>query len=317
MGLLGFKSADARAKKGNRTPASREINGGAFVGQNLSGHDLANRTVRDSNFDHSILSGADLERSTFIRCTFNATTLTRAKLRRATFENCQFNRAMLNNADAQQTQFATSSTISYDSVADGQPEFDSSGTTFAHAVLSGSNFTGAALAHAILHDVEAQQVNFRDANLEGASFDRCSIGGSFFTGARLDGADFSLCENARKILPATALPVVEFYKRMDQDALNSRIAAHERWLLSNGREGERLVLRVIDLTRNKVDGRDLSGADLRTCKLDRVCYRNSRFVHADLRGSSLDGTIFRACDLRGARLDAKSIVKVRLQDSRL
>jgi uncharacterized protein YjbI with pentapeptide repeats len=258
-----------------------------------------------------------MARSTFIGCTFNAAILTKASLRRATFENCQFNRAMLNNADAQQAVFAANAVISYGDIGNGQPELDSPGTTFEHAIFSGSNFTGASLARAILHDVEAQRVNFRDANLEGASFDRCMIAGSFFVGAKLEDADFSLCDHARKVLPPSALDVVNFYKKIDQAALEGRISAHEHWLTTNGREGQRLILLVTDLSRNTVHGRDLSGADLRQCKFDQACFQNSRFVAADLRGSSLNGTIFRACDLRGAKLDTKSILKVRLQDTRL
>ena len=317
MGFLGIKSNGAQAKKGKQAQASRDINGGEFIGQNMTGHDLANRTVRGANFDHSVMAGANLARSTFIGCTFNATILTKASLRCATFENCQFNRAMLDNADAQQAVFAANAVISYGDIGNGQPELDSPGTTFEHAVFSGSNFSGASLAHAILHDVEAQRVNFRDANLQGASFDRCAIAGSYFVGAKLEDADFSLCDNARKILPPSALGVVNFYKKIDQPSLDGRIGAHERWLMTNGREGQRLTLLVTDLTRNTVHGRDLSGADLRQCKFDQACIQNSRFVAADLRGSSMIGTIFRACDLRGAKLDTKSILKVRLQDTRL
>jgi uncharacterized protein YjbI with pentapeptide repeats len=308
MGLFGGRSASAAQdpKKVNRVQASREINGGEFVGQNLTGHDLAGRIVRNVNFDHSILTGADLSQSVFIGCTFNAATLARARLKRAKFENCQFNRVMLDGADAEGTVFCPDA---------GAP--DAAGPAFNHAVLSGANFSGASLNNAILHDVQALKTNFRNAKLRGASFDRCAIGGSLFVGADLTDADFSMCEEARKVLPPAAQGVVNFYKKIDPATLASLIGQHERWLSSGGKDGRRLVLHVTDLARNRLRGRDLSGADLRQCKLDMACFEESRFIAADLRGSSLNGTVFRACDLRGARLDTKSILKVRLQDSRL
>jgi uncharacterized protein YjbI with pentapeptide repeats len=309
MGLLGIKRGATQApKKASRVQAAREMNGGEFVGQNMTGYDLSGRIVRDASFDHSILTGADLARSTFIGCSFNAAMLTKASLKRAKFENCQFNRVMLDGADAEAAFFGTNA---------AQPDLEGAGTAFAHAILSGANFTGASLNNAILHDVQATKTNFCNAKLRGASFDRCAIAGSLFVGADLQGADFSMCDDARKVLPPAVQGVVNFYKKIDPETLARRIGQHERWLVTNGKEGQRLVLHVTDLARNKLRGRDLSGADLRQCKLDMACFEDSRFIAADLRGSSLNGTIFRACDLRGARMDTKSILKVRLQDSRL
>lgn len=307
MGLLGLKRAGAAPPPASTGRASREINGGEFVGQNLTGYDLTNRTVRDANFDHSIMSRADLARSHFVNCTFNAATLSKASLKHARFENCEFNRVMLDGADAELAVFGE--------IAAAAP--DGAGTSFSHAVLAGANFTGATLNRAILSDVEATGTNFRKARLQGAVFDRCVVGGAVFVSADVEGADFSLCDEARKVLPPAALRVVNFYKKIDQATLDALVEAHERWILSSGREGERLVLNVTDFAGHKLRGRNLSGADLRQCKLDRASFQDSLLIAADLRGALLDGTLFRACDLRGAKLDTKSITKVRLQDSRI
>lgn len=318
MGLF----RQSRMPEAQRAPADQartpiEIEGGDFIGRDLSGHDFANKTVRNANFDHSTLDGANLMAANFVGCTFNGASLSKATLRRATFDNCQFNRARVDSADAREAVFVASATISYAEAGDRQPKLDSPGTAFDESIISGSNFAGASLVRAVLNDVKALNVNFRDARLEGAVFDRCEIAGSNFMGAKLQGADFSLCPGARRVLPEPALAVVAFLKSIDQPTLDRHLDAHQRWLASNGRDGQRLVLTVMDLTRKTVRGRDLSGADLRNCRLDEARLHDTRLIATDLRGASLNGTVFRSCDLRGAKLDAKAILKMKLDDSRL
>lgn len=316
MAFLG-KSASSNAKPAPAVAmtTAATINDADFIGKDLTGQDFTRKTFRNVNFDHCVLARANLTRATFVGCTFNAASMPKAIMKAARFEDCEFARAIMDQVDAQQAQFVTGS-ISYDA-GSSQPQLDAPGTTFEHATLSGANFTGASLVRANFGDVEALKTNFRDAKLQRATFDRCSLQGAAFFGAQLDGADFSLCPDARSVLPEAALRVVNFFKRIDAATLETMIAEHERWLKSNGEEGSRLVLRAVDLFRHNLRGRDLSGADFRACRLDQANFQNSRFIAADFRGASLGGTVFRACDLRSARLDSKMITKVRLLDSRL
>jgi uncharacterized protein YjbI with pentapeptide repeats len=320
MQQAGKAAGSVTARPAVKPPAAAlpaTINNVEFVGQDLSGHDFAKKTLRNVNFDHCALVKADLTRATFVGCTFNAAILTRATLKGARFEDCQFSRAALDQVDAQQSAFVTGGTISYDQANNSLPELDSVGTIFEHATLSGANFTGASLVRANFSDVQALKANFRDAKLQRASFDRCTLAGASFFGAQLEGADFSLCADARSVLPESALRVVTFFKRLDAAALESQLSAHQRWIASNGAEGERLLLRAVDLFRHNFRDRDLSGSDFRSCRLDQASFQGCRLIAADFRDASLGGTVFRACDLRGAKIDSKAITKVRLLDSRL
>jgi len=287
-----------------------------FVGQDLSGKSFAAKVLKNVNFDHCALVNVDLSRSTLIDCTFNAATLTKASLKGARFENCQFTRATLDQVQAQQSAFVAGSTISYDA-SSSQPELEAAGTSFSFANLTGANFTGATLVHANFSDVEAPKVNFRDAKLQRASFDRCTLTGANFFGAQLEGADFSLCPEARSVLPESAMRVVTFFKRVAPAQLELMLVEHQQWLATNGAQGQRLVLRSFDLFRHNFRERDLSGADLRFSRMDQASFQSCRLIATDLREASMNGAVFRACDLRGAKLDAKAFGKVRLLDTRL
>lgn len=94
------------------------------------------------------------------------------------------------------------------------------------------------------------------------------------------------------------------------------IAAHRRWLDSNGKVGARAELRDCDLRDCdlggvELSGADLAGADLRGARLDK-----GRFRLTCLRGAHLDGVSARDTSFEGADLDRASFDRARIAGSR-
>jgi len=82
-----------------------------------------------------------------------------------------------------------------------------------------------------------------------------------------------------------------------------RLELHRLWNLTDGREGERLVVpRGADLRGSDLHSANLHGADLRFANLRGSDLRGSDLHFADLRGSDLRGSDLRSANLHGADL---------------
>jgi uncharacterized protein YjbI with pentapeptide repeats len=274
----------------------------------LNGLEIVGRTVRNARFDGASLRNATFERSTFLDCSFVGAVLDGSRLAGAVFENCDFTGAHLVKVDARDAVFRTAQVLNYagrrgDSM-DSEPVVSFDGATIAN-----STFTGARLTRASMHNVRATNVDFRDADLAGAKFEGCTIAGSQFAGAKLDGADFSQTEDAREALPGWARNLVVLLRRPAAMDLVKAIRRHEEWLKTNGGAGERLARRALDISRARLDGRDLSGCSLRDCRLDFASLRNARLITADLRGTSFIKADLTGADLRQALIDPDALTR--------
>ncbi|MEQ8394045.1 pentapeptide repeat-containing protein [Thalassobaculum sp.] len=94
------------------------------------------------------------------------------------------------------------------------------------------------------------------------------------------------------------------------------IAAHRRWIQTNGRAGERAELRDFDLRDMDLTGVELSGADLSGADLRGACLNRSQFRLATMRGVHLDGASINQVHFDGANLDRAVFDRAHVTDSR-
>ena len=100
--------------------------------------------------------------------------------------------------------------------------------------------------------------------------------------------------------PVSPIPV-------DPADLAEALPRHHAWLVSGGKEGQRLSLRERDLRGMDFSRRDLREADFRRANLQEVNFigarlRGADLAHADLRGARLAHAELRETDLGGADL---------------
>jgi uncharacterized protein YjbI with pentapeptide repeats len=281
-------------------------------GKCLDGVNFVDRVITKTRFDGASLRRAILTRAEFRDCSFVGATLDAAILQRTVFENCDFSHATMTNANVQDAVFRATSVLGYNKK---EATIKQAHTSFDGAVLDGSNFNRARLVAARLHNVKATNVDFSHCDLRNSSFDGTSLQDVNFAGARLHDANFAKCPDARSQLPAYAQMIATFVQPISAAKLQAVLSAHQRWLETEGREGERLSLQGYDLSGQNLDGYDFSGTDFRGARLDRASMKRVKLVAADLRNASMSHTNFTGSDLRGALLSDAALKRAVLLEA--
>ena len=95
------------------------------------------------------------------------------------------------------------------------------------------------------------------------------------------------------------------------------VNADEEEGLNPGYVGECGGLRGVELSRQVLEGLDLSGADLHGANLRGTNFKNAILVGAQIRNAHLESADLRGADLRGARLDLSLMVNADLSGANL
>jgi uncharacterized protein YjbI with pentapeptide repeats len=82
-----------------------------------------------------------------------------------------------------------------------------------------------------------------------------------------------------------------------------RLLDHQRWLLSDGRLGRRLVLSGRDYMNHEMSGLDLSWSIIEDASFALSRLRETRFTGAQMRNVDFTGCDLTRADFRGAQLD--------------
>ncbi|HYH39606.1 MAG TPA: pentapeptide repeat-containing protein [Azospirillum sp.] len=262
-----------------------------LTGAKLSGASLCGAKLMGANLSQCDLFGADLEGANLTGANLSA-----ADLRGANLHKAALTAATLRGADLR------AGAIMADGGA-GSRQGGAARLTEAQmdrSILAGANFAGCDLSGADL----------ADADLSGAELTGAVLVGTDLSGATLDGAAF----NGTVIDPATlsrtyipfALPPDAIahpsYAAMDKDAFMEAVAAHERWVESEGREGHRLDLDLVMVPDTDLSGRILSAARIRRCRFPKAKWRKVGLEMADLSYCDLEGGDLSEADLRGTTL---------------
>jgi uncharacterized protein YjbI with pentapeptide repeats len=207
-------------------------------------------------------------------------------------------------------------------------------------------------------DGKPMAVDFSNCSLRGASFGNARLDGADFSGAILRGANFKNAEvkNARftnAVLTGVNLSdlnvppetLADCIRDVAPEAmakageLKTRLESHQRWIATQGSEGQPAVLDGADLRplqqlianrrlgglclRNSIAIElDFSGSELQAAKFDGADLRGANFSKANLRGASFKGTklnhaAFEGADLRALPLSGGANLTVDFTDSTL
>jgi len=186
-----------------------------------------------------------------------------------------------------------------------------------HTVLLNANLTDCDMTGADLTGADAKGANLSgcilvDANLHDVHIDDAKLDGAVIYGAQIDAAKQEQFK-ARGASP-------DLYSRKVD--LPSLLAAHLKWLQTEGKDGTPINVEYADLAGADFSKQDLSSARMRRCKLDGADFSGSRLIFADLSMSELaDAKFDRAdlsgCSLRRANLRRASFVETNLHPAKL
>jgi uncharacterized protein YjbI with pentapeptide repeats len=292
----------------------------------LTGLNLANRTLSEADFTGASLMGASLFGSNLVHASFYCTDLQMcdlrcanlryADMRGASFRGANLSFACMDYADLRvaMMMLVSRGSVSFvdHSVASGEQACGVDFTncsmkkvSFGNAKLDGANFSGALL----------QGANFRGAKLSNANFD----------GAVLAGVNLSELAVPREALRGCITDVTPEAKSKFE-MLRARLEAHHEWVASDGRRGSHGVLDGEDLRplQELVALRPLSaisarnvvavGLNFARCELPAVRFDGADLRDADFSGADLRGASFRGARLSHARFDKADLRSLRLEN---
>ncbi|HEY3918270.1 MAG TPA: pentapeptide repeat-containing protein [Stellaceae bacterium] len=306
-----------------------------FSYRDLSGCDLSKRDLTDTDFTGAFLIGTNLEGTNLTGAVLFASNLSKANLRNAKLVRADLRGAMLRGAnltgadlfDADlrdgliamwqrsgelepvEVEAHPPSSVPPEEERDFHRHVPSSHTDFSDAVLRNTRLVRADLRHATLTGADLGGADLSGADLRGAT-----LRGAVLTDALMENANFIGVDLKGTLddKPAGLLPC-----DLDEP-LPELIARHERWVASNGHEGEQLDLSGFDLrtapslagaelaalkaSDSVFYGLNLAGVGLQAAVLDRADLRACNLRRADLRGASLKGARLTNADLRDCRL---------------
>lgn len=162
--------------------------GVSFEEANLSKAILSKSDFRDAMFRNSDLNGITVDGADFRGSIFPGTRLLNVDFGAADTRNANFHSSLVNCATRlpDKVNYAAMGVIPVESICEGVPQ----NRKFTDVVWHGIDLSGLDLSGADFSGSRLQQISFRDANLEGASF-RKTFGERFYSGADLTNADFS------------------------------------------------------------------------------------------------------------------------------
>ncbi len=272
-----------------------------LTGAKLSGASLCGAKLMGANLSQCDLFGADLEGANLTGANLAAADLRGANLHRAALTD-----AILRGADLR------AGAIMSDGGAGGRQGGAARLTEaqMERSILAGANFAGCDLSGADLGDADLSGAELTGAVLVGTDLSGATLDGAAFNGTVIDQATLSRTY-IPFALPADAItrPV---YTDMDRDAFLEAVAAHERWVDSEGREGSRLDLDLVSVPDTDLSGRVLSAARLRRCRFAKAKWRKVGLEMADLSYCDLEGADLSKADLRGTTLRRAHLAAAKL-----
>lgn len=291
----------------------------------LDGCVLANRKLNEADFTASSLVGANLYGSSLVRATFYCADLRRCNLRNATLTHADMRGASFKGADLSYTimdyadlRAATMMFVEQSSVS--VIDHVSGGKGF-----GGVDFSNSSLRNASFGKAKLDGANFNGALLLGTSFRGAQMKEASFTGAVLMGVNLLELNLPREVFVDCVFdPGPE--QKARAEALKVKLAAHQAWVASDGKEGEASTLDGEDLrvVPGQLKGRsliglsargaiaigaDFSGCQLQGAKFDGADLRAANFMNADLSGASFHGA-----KLNHARFDQARLCNLHLRN---
>ncbi len=302
-----------------------------FSFHDLSGLNLVNCNLSDTDFTgarlcKTDLSGTRLERASFFAADLRNADLGRAVIRRADMRGicargANFVRADLFQSDLREGAIAerqrigvfnylshtsdasdglqatdNAKNISENSPRTGfvSPQADFSDANMTRCNLTRANMKNARLDHAILQGADLSSTDLSDASLNGA----------ILCGAIMNQ---TLVSKTALALALTDASAGRHFQELGR-SLNEVLHAHALWVSTGGASGQHADLGGFDL-RNI--------GDLEGCELMALKAENAVFYGLNLRGAALQGALLMRADLRGVDLRGADLRGANLTGARL
>ncbi|MGK2872739.1 MAG: pentapeptide repeat-containing protein [Alphaproteobacteria bacterium] len=302
-----------------------------FSFHDLSGLNLVNSNLSDTDFTGARLfkcdlSGSRLERASLFAADLRNADLGGAVLRRADMRGicargANFSRADLSQTDLREGAIAERQKIgvfNYLSHAGNAPRAVQA-TDSAVIVSENSPRTGFVLPQADFSDANMTRCNLTRANMKNARLDHAilqgaDLSGADFTGASLDGAilcgaimNLTTVSKAALALALTDAPAGKRVQELEHP-LDEILHSHALWVASGGKTGRHADLSGVDLRNTDV----LEASELTALKAE-----NTVFYGLSLRGTALQGALLMGADLRGVDLREADLRGANLTGARL
>jgi uncharacterized protein YjbI with pentapeptide repeats len=326
-----------------------------FAFCDLSGLDLSRRNLADADFTGALLretdlSGARLEWANFFGADLRRADLSGARLRRANLRGACLRGANLTGSDLCEADLREGAIAERETnanlrlLATHDAPAQTPGTML-DSIASGYARTGGPIAvqtdftDAVMKDCRLVRANLRDAYLCGANMESADVSGCNLSGADLSGAILIGVRLDTATTQDTNLTGVLTDRASGREPhelsspIEEILAAHARWVGTNGREGRPADLSRVDLRKMQslarrmltaliapganFYGMNLEGISLQGANLQGADLRSAKLAGADLRGVNLSGARLNYADLRDAKLGPLTINGTRLLPARL
>jgi Uncharacterized low-complexity proteins len=285
-----------------------------FKGADLKGAVLANRRLDEIDFTGADLSGANLHGSNLTRSSLFCADLTgcnlrNAKLLQADLRGASFRGADLSFAELDHADLRKATMMIMDAAGVSMIDHRNSGlghVDFSYCSLKGASFGKAKLDGAIFDGALLLGVSFRGAEITNASF----VGAVLMDVAELNVPSEALADCVVDVSPAA---------KAKAGVLAERLALHQQWVMTDGREGGPAELDGEDLRplAGQFSGRCLIGLHLRGVTGIGLDFSNCQLQGARFEGSDLRGADFTGADLSGASFYGTRLVHARFDRARL
>ena len=227
----------------------------------LSSADLTGATLRKAN-----LTGANLSSATLVACDLSQAILCKTQLQDANLDRATLRKANLQNGMLERVSANFADFVEADLTNALLRSGSFKRTDFSSTVLRAADFSNAVMSEALVEEARGPGVNMQGADLTalhagnapdftGGNFQQVTASGSFWEGARLDGADFRY----------SALNLADF---TSASLVQAKLGAAE--------------LKEAKFEDANLEAADLVYANVFRGSFERACLRN-----ADLRGANL------------------------------
>lgn len=290
----------------------RKIDGGVngnLSHMDLSGWALAGVDLRQMNFMGSSLVKANLSNTKLGRANFfmadleganlSGADLSQADMRGCILKDCNLTGTILEGADLGRGNVVAPRFQSTGNKGLGQ--IGTHATDLSKAVLINANLQGCDMTGALMRGCDLSGANLSHAVLNEATMVDVRVDGANFSGAVTLGAEMD--PEIKRMVDSTN----RFEFHSDAIDMPMLLAAHRRFLETDGGDGARL-----DLSDKQVGDFDFAGAvlpavRLRDCNLKYANFSGCNLSFADFSGSDLTGAIFIGADLSAASFKSATL----------
>lgn len=325
----GGKQADLSKMKLERLDFSGGLLSKAvMVGTNFTDAVLKDADLSEADMFGAVLRNADLQNANLTSAVLRGVSLRGANLTKANLTDADLRGGVMLGASGDES-YGTERTDLTQCLMDYAQgtRAKMSNVDFHGSSMVGANLEGAKLFGSDLSDVDLSYANLRDADLSDTRLNNTNLNGSDLNGAQLSHAVLKnvslraakMSEDLLEGLDKSQLdigdePSAVGYREMEAK-VREQLDWHEKWINSNGADGQRAILDGLDLSYHDLSGRDMTGVRMRAGKLRGARLKSCILVLADFGGTDLLDADLSNAVIIGANFAGASLKRANLTNA--